>query len=106
MRPCTPPRQPAMAPARNRRSGRIVMTAIDEHPPQARAGSRLEVRALVVYFALAYGLSWLWVIPLAAGQLVVRRGEGWPTHYPALLGPAIAAVVVTAWTMGRPGVRD
>ena len=31
---------------------------------------------------------------------------GWPTHLPALLGPAVAAVVVTAWTMGRPGVRD
>jgi membrane protease YdiL (CAAX protease family) len=38
--------------------------------------------------------------------MVVRRGEGWPTHLPALLGPAIAAVVVTAWTAGRPGVRD
>jgi membrane protease YdiL (CAAX protease family) len=43
--------------------------------------------------------------PLAAAHLVVHRGEGWPTHCPALLGPAIAAVVVTAWTMGRPGVR-
>lgn len=33
---------------------------------------------------------------------MVRRGAGWPTHYPSLLGPAIAAVAVTAWTMGRP----
>jgi uncharacterized protein len=69
-------------------------------------GSRLDVRALVVFFALAYALSWSWVIPLAAGHEVVRRGVGWPTHLPALLGPAIAALVVTAWTMGRPGVRD
>ena len=37
---------------------------------------------------------------------MVRRGEVWPTHYPLLLAPAIAAVVVTAWTTGRPGVRD
>jgi uncharacterized protein len=44
------------------------------------------------------------VIPLAASHLVVRRGEGWPTHYPLLLAPAIAALVMfTAWTMGRPG---
>lgn len=60
----------------------------------------------MVFFALAYALSWSWVIPLAAAQQVVRRGVGWPTHLPALLGPAVAAVVVTAWTMGRPGVRD
>jgi hypothetical protein len=72
-----------------------------------RGGPRLDVRALVAFFALAYALSWLWVIPLAAAHLVVvQRGVGWPTHLPALLGPAIAAVVVTAWTMGRPGVRD
>lgn len=36
----------------------------------------------------------------------MRRGEGWPTHYPLLLARAIAAEVVTAWTMGPPGVRD
>ena len=69
-------------------------------------GPRLDVRALVVFFALAYALSWSWAIPLAAAHLIVLRGEGWPTHYPALFGPAIAAVVVTAWTMGRPGIRD
>ncbi len=55
---------------------------------------------------LAYALSWLWAIPLAVDHLVIRRGEGWPTHYPMLLAPAIAAVVVTAWTMARPGLRD
>ena len=60
----------------------------------------------MVFVALAYALSWSWLIPLAAAHLVVRRGVGWPTHLPALLAPAVAAVVVTAWTMGRPGVRD
>jgi uncharacterized protein len=82
------------------------MTAIGERSQAARGGSRLDVKALVVFFALSYALSWSWVIPLAAAHVVVRRGVGWPTHLPALLGPAIAAVVVTAWTMGRPGVRD
>jgi membrane protease YdiL (CAAX protease family) len=57
-------------------------------------------------FVLAYTVSWSWAVPLAAVHLVVRRGQGWPTHYLALFGPAIAAVVVTAWTLGRPGVRD
>ena len=60
----------------------------------------------MVFFALAYTLSWLWLIPLAGAHLLVGRGAGWPTHLPALLEPAIAAVVVTAWTMGRPGMRD
>lgn len=82
------------------------MTAIGARPRETRGGSRLNVKALVAFFALAYALSWSWAIPLAAAHLVVRRGEGWPTHYPMLLAPAIAAVVVTAWTMGRPGVRD
>jgi membrane protease YdiL (CAAX protease family) len=85
---------------------RSVMTAIRERPRQARGVKRLDVKALIAFFVLAYALSWSWVIPLAASHLIVRRGEGWPTHFPALLGPAIAAVVVTAWTMGRPGVRD
>jgi len=82
------------------------MTATGERRVESRGGSRLDVRALVVFSALAYGLSWSWLIPLAAAHQVVRRGEGWPTHYPALLGPAIAAVAVTAWTMGRPGLGD
>ena len=82
------------------------MTAVGERPGAVRGRSRLDVKALVVFFALAYALSWCWVIPLAVSHLVVRRGEGWPTHYPMVLAPAIAAVVVTAWTMGRPGVRD
>ena len=82
------------------------MTATGQRPREVRGRSRLDVRALVAFFALAYALSWVWAIPLATSHLVVRRGEGWPTHYPLLLAPAIAAVAVTAWTMGRPGVRD
>jgi uncharacterized protein len=82
------------------------MTATGERLRSVPGGSRLDVRALALFFTLAYALSWSWAIPLAAAQQIVRRGEGWPTHCPALLWPAIAAVVVTAWTIGRPGVRD
>jgi uncharacterized protein len=84
----------------------VVVTAIGTQRRAARFGPRLDGRALVVFFMLAYALSWAWLIPLAVTHLVVGRGAGWPTHFPALLGPAIAALVVTAWTMGRPGVRD
>ena len=82
------------------------MPAIGERRRQAPSGPRLDVRALAVYFVLAYALSWAWVFPLAAAHLTVVRGAGWPTHYPALFGPAVAAVLVTAWSMRRPGIRD
>src|SRR6266511_848538 len=70
------------------------------------AGAAPETGALLAFFALAYALSWAWVVPLALTHQVVRRGDGWPTHAPALLGPLVAAFAVTAWTTGRPGVRE
>lgn len=64
------------------------------------------VRPVVVYVALAWGLSWASLVPvlLAGGQ--IRPGIGWPTHLPALVGPAVAAVVVTATFAGRTGLRE
>jgi len=61
---------------------------------------------LFAFFALAYGLSWAWAIPLAATASIVRRGHGWPTHYPSLVAPAVAAIVVIGRTQGRPGLAD
>jgi hypothetical protein len=63
-------------------------------------------RALVAFFVLAYALSWAWMIPLAVSHLVVDRGQGWPTHDPALFGPAVAAVLVVAGTTGRQGIAQ
>jgi CAAX protease family protein len=73
---------------------------------RARAAPHSGRRALIAYFALAYALSWSWIIPLAVTHQVIGQGQGWPTHYPALLGPAVAAIAVTAWTTGRTGLRD
>lgn len=69
-------------------------------PVETVAGS------LIAFFVLAYALSWTWAIPFAVTEQVVKRGDAWPTHYPALLGPAIAAFALTAWTAGRAGTRD
>jgi len=55
---------------------------------------------------LAYAVSWAWAFPFVAAGDVVKKGAGWPTHFPALLGPALAALVVTAVVWGRAGVRD
>jgi uncharacterized protein len=61
---------------------------------------------LASFVVLAYVVSWAWMVPLVAAGDVVRKGVGWPTHFPALLGPALAALVVTALVWGRAGVRD
>ena len=61
---------------------------------------------VVWFFVLAYALSWAWVIPLAETGHTVFPGRGWPTHFPSLLAPAVAAFVVTAWTGGGGAMRD
>lgn len=62
------------------------------------------MRALAAFFALSFLLAWGWSVPFALSGEVVERGAGWPTHFPALLAPALAAVVVTAWKSGRAGL--
>lgn len=61
---------------------------------------------LTIFFLVAFALSWAWVIPLAVNHQLVNRGQGLPTHFPALLGPAAAAFLVVAVTTGRPGIAD
>ena len=73
---------------------------------QDQEGSTFNVRALVAFFAIAYALSWAWVIPLALTGHAVFQGRGWPSHFPSLLRPMLAAFVVTAWTMGHYGIKD
>ena len=62
--------------------------------------------ALVLFVALAYALSWAWTLPLAFVGDVIRRGSGWPTDAPSLVGPAVAAFVAAAWLSGRAGLVD
>ena len=61
---------------------------------------------LASFVALAYAVSWGWTFPLVAVGDVIEKGLGWPTTLPALLGPALAAFVVTAAVWGLAGVRD
>jgi membrane protease YdiL (CAAX protease family) len=54
---------------------------------------------LGAFYLLTFAISWGYCIPdaLAGGHV---------THFPGLLGPAIAAIIVTASTQGRAGLRD
>ncbi len=58
------------------------------------------------FVALAYAFSWTSWIPMAIQGTVVEPGQGWPTHLPGLMGPAAAAVAVTAATEGRAGLAE
>jgi membrane protease YdiL (CAAX protease family) len=87
--------------------GRVIDVATLQPPiPTGKPDRRVNTRALVGFFVLAFAISWAWALPFALGGQVVERGDGWPTHYPALLGPAVAAVIVIAVTTGVSGLRD
>jgi CAAX protease family protein len=61
---------------------------------------------LMLFIGLAYLLSWACWVPLALGAGSVTPGSGWPTHLPGLMGPALAAVIVTALVSGGRGLID
>lgn len=61
---------------------------------------------VAAYVVLAYAVSWAWWVPLALSGAMTRTGQGWPTHVPGLLGPSVAAVLVTAVVDGRRGLAD
>lgn len=74
--------------------------------PVSRLRATVGRRPVFSYFLLAYLLSWAWCVPLVIGGDTVRAGVGWPTNMPALMGPVLAAVIVTALVDGRAGLRD
>ncbi|MFN7943416.1 MAG: type II CAAX endopeptidase family protein [Thermoanaerobaculia bacterium] len=58
---------------------------------------------LASFVVLAYALSWAdWIPLLLRGVLVVPGGD--VTHFPGLLGPAAAGLIVVALTEGRSGI--
>ena len=64
-------------------------------------------RPVTAYVALAVGLSWAVWLPLLAQTQSWIGGGPWPVlHLLGSLGPAAAAVVVTAAVGGRAGLAD
>lgn len=67
----------------------------------------MERHPVATYFALAYALSWMVEIPLAAAaQGWTRRSIPYWLHYLAAYGPLAAAVVTTWLADGRTGLAD
>jgi membrane protease YdiL (CAAX protease family) len=64
------------------------------------------VRRAVAFAVLAYGFSWAWWIPLALGGTAIDFGQAAPRYVIGLVGPLVAALLVTAATDGVPAVRS
>lgn len=58
----------------------------------------LRDRTLIAYATLSVVLSWAWWVPVALTG-------GTASHFPGLVGPMVAAVMVTAARGGRPELR-
>ncbi|MDQ3537528.1 MAG: CPBP family intramembrane metalloprotease [Actinomycetota bacterium] len=63
-------------------------------------------RPLASFLVLAYAFSWSWWLPLTLSGAVVEPGTFVPRYLPGLVGPLVAAFVVTAMTHGRSGVKE
>lgn len=66
----------------------------------------MNAKRLASYLGLTYLISWSVWIPLAVSATKIEPGQAWPTHLFGLLGPAIAAIIVTLATQGRVGLRE
>lgn len=64
-------------------------------------------RPLASYVLLAWGLSWaFWIPMLIRGEVVTPGATTGVSHFPGLLGPMIAALIITAIVGGRLALRD
>lgn len=64
-----------------------------------------QLRPLLGFVALAYAISWGWGFALAATGATIKAGVGWPTSIPALAGPMLAALTLTALVGGRTALQ-
>lgn len=72
----------------------------------ANASSWLGRHLLLAYFVLAYAITWIFEIPLAAvGQGWIESEIPFAIHYLGGFGPMLAALIVTALVQGRSGIR-
>lgn len=68
---------------------------------------RIRRHPLVLYFALAYAITWTLAIPLALSARGLLSVDLPPAlHYLTLYGPLVAAVGTEALIRGRPGMMD
>ena len=67
----------------------------------------MKKHALIWFFILAYGLSWIVEIPLALqSNRIIRKIIPYSFHYLVGYGPLVASLVVTGFSDGAEGLKD
>ena len=62
---------------------------------------------VVSYVLLAWGIAWAYWVPMAIrGEVVTPGATTGSSHFPGLMSPLVAAVVITAIVGGRSGLLD
>lgn len=76
----------------------------EDAPAAGRQAAAVKDSGVLQFFVLAYGLAWLWLAVVGLSGSVITAGSGWPTHLPALVAPAVAAILLSLRTDGRRGI--
>lgn len=95
----------------------MTQSTTEARPPLVPSTSLLARRPLVAYFILAYALTWVLLLPFVLSQgggvgvipLTTPSDAGGLAYllvFVAALGPALAAIIVTAASNGWAGVKS
>jgi membrane protease YdiL (CAAX protease family) len=72
----------------------------------SKASAWLARYSLVLYFILAYAISWAFWIPISlTAQGLVKWNVSFAQYYLGSFGPMLSALIVTALIEGRTGIR-
>lgn len=72
----------------------------------SRLSLLIKQNSLVAYFVIAYAISWAFMLPLAlSAQGLIQKQFPYALYYLASTGPALSALIVTAFAEGRAGLR-
>jgi membrane protease YdiL (CAAX protease family) len=72
----------------------------------SRLSLLIKQNSLVAYFVIAYAISWAFMLPLAlSAQGLIQKQFPYALYYLASIGPALSALIVTAFAEGRAGLR-
>lgn len=67
----------------------------------------MKSRLLVIYFILAYAISWAFMLPVALSTKgIIEANVPKSLYYLASFGPGLSALIVTGLTEGRAGLRS
>ncbi|MFN3864093.1 MAG: CPBP family intramembrane glutamic endopeptidase [Erythrobacter sp.] len=85
-------------------SGGTQSRSIHEHETKSAPAADRAYRAIACFVLLSFALAWSLWVPLAWQGRTIGPGDGWPSHLPGLLAPALSAIIVSFAMDGRAGL--